>query len=536
MLAAPASGASTRRDVVVFGIGSIPATAITSFNGTSAIAYAVGDQPTLRGAFRQDNRGRWVKDLVTNARATRRTLSYTISPKAFWYWGGGKVPVTYKDFVYTLQQVDTATATAGTLPLDTTHFVHKGMRQVTFFWRTTNCTSSLPCGPVANWKELFSVAPGIYPSFALKGEDFNKIWTNCICGADGKPVADGPFYLESYSPSQGTVLRRNPYWGGKKPALREVEFKFVEPGALIEAMRHGDVDMIGDRVGPDISLFANVPGITVTPTVSYVFEHLELREGNAPGAAGLTKGASNGLLRAPWMRHALALGINRAALTRALFGRFAKRIRPDENLVFLPTEAAYRRDFAAWDYNPDKAVQILERHCDRGTGPSSPRASNDKIWRCGGVPASFRWTWSANNPTRTLTESIAKSQLRAIGINVIDAPVPSRSFFAQLASGDYDIADFAVEGSGDPGDYYDIYRCGGATNFTGFCSAKVDALLAAGNSELDPQKRTRDFQRADELLAANTPVIPLYQALGVYVHKSGLVGVTGPIEGWHWKR
>ena len=66
---------------------------------------------------------------------------------------------------------------------------------MTFFWRTTDCSADSPCGRYANWRSLFGT---LYPSFALAGEDFNKIWTDCICGSDGQAVASGPFYLARY--------------------------------------------------------------------------------------------------------------------------------------------------------------------------------------------------------------------------------------------------------------------------------------------------------------------------------------------------
>ena len=55
---------------------------------------------------------------------------------------------------------------------------------------------------------------------ALAGMDFNKIWANCVCGNDGKPVSDGPFILTNYTRGQGTTLKANPFWYGKKPALK----------------------------------------------------------------------------------------------------------------------------------------------------------------------------------------------------------------------------------------------------------------------------------------------------------------------------
>jgi ABC-type oligopeptide transport system substrate-binding subunit len=54
----------------------------------------------------QNEKGVWVRDIVTHASADSKGVSYTIRANAYWYWGGKKLPVTYKDFVYTLQKID----------------------------------------------------------------------------------------------------------------------------------------------------------------------------------------------------------------------------------------------------------------------------------------------------------------------------------------------------------------------------------------------------------------------------------------------
>ena len=81
-------------------------------------------------------------------------------------------------------------------------------------------------------------------------------------------------------------------------------------------------------------------------------------------------------------------------------------------------------------------------------------------------------------------------------------------------------------------------------NWTGYCSHKVDALVKAGNAELDPTKRTADFQAADKILSDTVPVFPLYQRPTPLIYKSSLLGMVnnpsnlGPfwnIQDWHWK-
>ena len=102
-------------------------------------------------------------------------MTYTIKPNANWYWGGKKIPVTYKDFVYTLQQIDNPNndlvGRTGYSNLDPTHFTHKGTKQVTFFWKTKNCSADFPCGPYANWQSLFS---GLYPSLRPQGHGLQQ--------------------------------------------------------------------------------------------------------------------------------------------------------------------------------------------------------------------------------------------------------------------------------------------------------------------------------------------------------------------------
>jgi ABC-type transport system substrate-binding protein len=543
VLAAPASATTAQRKVAVFGVNGD----VTGFNielqccnsGPGGFAATAA----LRGAFQQDAKGRFVGDLVTKATATRRSITYTINPNAVWYWGGRKVPVTYKDFVYTVQQVDDPRNDIQTREpyanLDPTHFTHNGLRQVTFFWRTKGCTSDFPCGSVPTWqRDLFAAAPGVFPSFALKGQDFNKIWMNCICGSDGKPVANGPFYLAKYVPGQQMTLRRNPFWYGKKARLKEVVFKlFSDPDLEIEAMRQGAIDAMTGPFSPDVLSLQGTPGVTISLNLaSYDLELLQFREGDTSGGPTVTKGASNPLLEAPWMREAIGLGINRRAIINGEYGTFAARIKTDNSLIFFPQDAGYRADFRRWNYNPRKALALLRSHCVAGSGPAAPRVGNEKIWRCSGFPATFRWTWTATNVRRTTAEQIAATDLKAIGIEIVPRPLPGAVIFGPdgIPSGDFDLANFAFT-SVPSADWYEVYRCHGDVNSTGFCSDAVNRVLTAAHTELNPSKRTTDLQQLDRLLARSVPIFPLFGGPGVTVHKSKLLGVNGPVEDWYWR-
>src|SRR3954451_5644195 len=98
------TAARKAKDVLVFGQEQD----IDGFNTilTCCNEFWAGVQtvPVIRGAYLVNARLQHQLDLVVFAKATRSTLSYTIRPNANWNWGGRKIPVTYRDFVYTWQQ------------------------------------------------------------------------------------------------------------------------------------------------------------------------------------------------------------------------------------------------------------------------------------------------------------------------------------------------------------------------------------------------------------------------------------------------
>ena len=507
-------------------------TVLTCCNQLAAGFLAANE--ALRGAFVQNNKGIWVKDIVTSASANSKSVTYTIKPNANWYWGGRKIPVTYKDFVYTLQKIDDpatdAAGRTGYSNIDTKNWKHKGAKQVTFFWKKTNCSQDFPCGAYANWQSLFS---GLYPSAALGGQDFNKIWTDCICGSDGKPVSDGPFYLDSYTKGQGTVLKKNPFWWGRPVHLNTIVFKIItDTNTEEQAMRGGEVDAIAPTFGTYLLPLKGAPGIVFNQIPGYFMEHLEFNEG---------KGSSNPLLRAPFMREAIALGIDRAGIIKTVYGDLAGNTAPLNSIVYYSTQGAYKGQFSKWNYDPKKAIAILKAHCSGG--PSSPGGGG--TWQCSGYPAKFRWSYTASNTTRANTLQIVQQEMQAIGIELTNYARPANVIFGPngIPGGDYDIAEFAWVTSGDPGDLYDTWRCGGDGNYQHYCSVKASKLMELGNKELDPLKRAAYFNQANAYFASNVAAFPLYQRPVPLIYKQGIKGMVnnpgtaGPfwnVEDWRW--
>ena len=513
------------KSILVFGMEQD----ITGFNTalTCCGAYwaaVTGNVPELRGAYNIDDKLRHVLDLVTSAKASAKTLTFNIRPDARWYWGGKKLPVTYKDFAYTWQQfVDPKNDVVSRAGYDQiTGYTHKGDKQIVFKWKQ----------PYADWQDLFGV---VYPSQALAGQDFNSIWANCVCGNDGQPVSDGPFYVSNYTKGQGMTLKANPFWYGKAPGLKEVDFKIItDTNTEVQAMRGGEVDAINPTFGVNLAQLKGVDGVTFNQVPGLYQEHIDIQFG--------PKGQP--LLRAPWMRQAIMMAIDRQAIIKTVYGSLAGKTSPLNSIVYYPADASYKSDFARWNFNPAKAIALLKKHCTGG--PASVDPGNSSTWTCAGYPAKLRYTWTASNATRTTQEAIIKQELRSVGIELVDASLPANVVFGPtgIPSGNYDLANFAWVTLPDPAGFVPTWSCGGLSNYLGYCNRKATALMNKSQTELDPAKRAALFQQADALMANDVPTIPMYARPNPLIYKSSVlgmknnpsqVGFSWNIEDWKWK-
>ena len=520
------------KSVLVFGMEQDAA----GFNTLEADENAywaalTGNTPIIRGNYIIDNNGIYHLDLASSVTATKTGLTINIRPDANWWWGGKKLPVTYKDYVYTWQQiVDKNNNPASTTGYDLiTGYTHKGNKQVTFKWSK----------PFADYRDLFGP---VLPSQALVGQQFNTFWANCVCGNDGKPISDGPFYMSNYTKGQGLTLKPNPFWYGHKPALKEVDFKLItDTNSEIQAMRGGEVDAINPSPQTALAQLQNQAGLKYSAIPGFTQEHIDIQEG----------GTGSPLLKQKWFRQALMLGMDRHSLIQALYSQIAPGLKPLNNAMWeLGTNAVPQ--FAKWNFAPKKAIAVLKAHGCTG-GPSVPTRDNQSFFTCNGTPATLRWNTTAGNQRRATSAAIFTQQLGAIGIklNVGFEPANPNFFSQRLPNHDFDLAEFAWLGGPDPSGFDAIYQCQnnalnlGGSNYKLYCNKTVDALIKAGDSELNPTKRTADYQKAAAIIADDVAIIPLYAPPSILVYKSAikgmensnnptLLGPTWNIEQWHW--
>ena len=162
----------------------------------------------------------------------------------------------------------------------------------------------------------------------------------------------------------------------------------------------------------------------------------------------------------PFVRQAIAYGIDRKSLGEALYTTLAPRVETDESAVYLPFQPAYSPHWQRWSFSPTNAIRLLEGHgCRRG---------GDGIFSCQGQPLSFRFVSTLGSPLRERTFEFIQPQLRRIGIDLVNAFGPRQLVLnTVLPTGDWDLALFSWGYGGDPAQLVDVWGCKEVTTSPG---------------------------------------------------------------------
>jgi peptide/nickel transport system substrate-binding protein len=520
-LSAGALGASSRQSAggtIVFGAEQEPECWFSDLANCSLFWGSILTQPMLQAAYQIYPDYTLHPQLITSASITKKPFSVTfhINPKAKW---NDNVPVSSADFVYTWTahvdpKVDESTR-EGYDQIRSAKVINA--KTVRFNFKTA----------YAPWQYLWSP---VYPQHALQGSDLNHVWDKGIINPkNGKPISNGPFLWGSWQQGAQLTLNKNPnYWGwsatGKyhKANLDRLVMRFItNTNSEIQAMKSGEVDMIYPQPQLALADLKTQPGLKIQSHAGALFEGLTWNLDRAKGGP---------LMRSPFVRQALQYSINRQALVKQLFGTLKPDLTPLQNNMYVQTQKEYQPAFKRYVYNLNKVNQLMGKvGCQKG---------GDGIWVCQGQRMSYNFGTTAGNQLRELAFEIMQAQAKKAGFEFKAAFQPAGVFFssAGVFGGNFQIAQYADVGTGDPGGLVSSFKCGGEANYGKYCSNKVTKYLLASNTDLDPAQRAKDVNKAVALMSINTPRFPLYQKPTYLVTKTKLKNIidNGSLAGPTW--
>jgi peptide/nickel transport system substrate-binding protein len=522
------AGAQTpkRGGTVVVGTLPEPGCINAYLERCSSNGPAVGSLVSLalRGAFRVGLDHVYRPDLVSEVEYTTTppyTFTYRIRPEARWSDG---VHVTARDFVFTHAAIRSVRDELWE-PEAEVYATVRSVRAV-----DAKTVKVVLRSRFAGWRGLF---PRILPSHVLRGEDFATVWLSGIRNPKtGRSIGSGPFLFERWERGRAVTFVRNPrYWRRHPAYLDRLVVRFCREctaGAeQVDWLRTGELDVVQSPLltGAQVQELRGVPEVRVLADQGPNWEHLDIRMGPG-GHPSLTRKR---------VRQALAYGIDRVALARAVNGLFDARYPPSDSAVFLTSSAHYRPHWDRYRYRTGEARRLLEREGCRREPP-------DGIYACQGQRLSLRLATIAGNPRRQQTLELIQRHLRPAGIEIVPVYAPRDVLFGQiLEGGRFDLILFSYLRLPDsPGSSVGVYGCGGVQNFAGYCQRVVTRDLDQAQRILDANRQAQVLNRADAQLAKDVPVIPLFQnpfvvASSTTVRNVGLTAQLDPfvnVENW----
>lgn len=374
------------------------------------------------------------------------------------------------------------------------------------------------------WTERYApylgiVAAAPLPKHVLDGKDFNTFMSN------GIPVASGPYQFREWNRSVDIVLERNPnYWNAGKddrPYLDTIRYVFVaDTNTLKIQLRTGEVDITSPP--PDSTLkeeletfprgkFQIEPGI--------YWEQIAFNVGKAP-------------TNDPNVRHAIAASIDRVQIAKTVLKGQVDVL----DSTLLPAKEEYY--VPAWEGvkpDPKKATALLEKSGWKKSG---------QYFEKDGKPLTVVFKSTAGNNLRLKVAQLLQQRLKSNGIKMEIALEPPNVFFGQsTVQGAYDMALWAWSSGIDP-DQASLFSCDSipseANEYSGqnnyrYCNEEVSALLKKAATTTAVAERAKLMHRIQHLMAADMPMLPLFQRPDTLAYTDRVQGMdVNPIGGLVW--
>jgi peptide/nickel transport system substrate-binding protein len=198
------------------------------------------------------------------------------------------------------------------------------------------------------------------------------------------------------------------------------------------------------------------------------------------------------------VRQALYYAIDRESIANDLFEGAVTVTNSPINAV----SPYYNPDLPAYEYNPDKAVELL-------TEAGWADTDGDGILDKDGVPFSFTIMNRAGKTDRIAVAEVIQFQLGQIGIEVDFETLESAAWTGRWRAGEWEAI---VSGwfFGADSSLTNTYACDGANNMTGFCDPELDEVMRTSDGFVTIEERAPYLKEAQAILAEDAHTVFLY--------------------------
>jgi len=440
----------------------------------------------FEGLTNQDAQGKIVPGVAQSwSSSDNKTWVFTLRNNARWSNGD---PVTAQDFVYSWQRLvdpknssafawfaglsgiqNAAAITKGEMTPDKLGVVAQSKNQL-----MVTLDRPVPWFPalVAN-VALFPVPQKI---IAQQGDS----WTS-----PGKLVGNGAYQLSERVVNEKIVLTRNPhYWDDAHSVLTKVTFVPInEESSATKRYRSNDIDITESFPKNMYALLKKtLPGEVYTPDQLGTYYY----------AFNTQKGPTADVR----VRKALSWSIDRKVIAEKVLGTGEKpawHFTPDVTAGFKPLPTFMQQH----DQNSLNA-QAKSLLAAAGYGP--------------GKPLKLKLLYNTSESHQKIAIAVASMWKKNLGVDVTLENQEWKTYIDSRNSGNFDVIRASWVGDyNEPSTFLNLLTSGNSSNIARFNNADYDAVIAKASREASDQVRNSDYNRAEQILAEQAPIAPIYQ-------------------------
>jgi len=428
----------------------------------------------------------------------KQVVTYEINPKAVWSDG---TPITWQDFLWewkALNGTDKAYQIAGSNGYEDIEDVARGKddREVIVTFKH----------PYADWQAPFNP---LYPAATNKSPKmFNEGWKT------GFPVTAGPFKFSGIDQVTKTItVVRDDHWWGDRAKLDAIVYRVVDFDAQTDALANNEIDAMD--FGADANKYNRAKAM---PDV-------ELRVARGPQFNNITLNGASPNLTDVRVRKAVAMAIDRTAVTRSMVGPLGIPPATVDNHIFMTNQHGYRDNSdGVGHYDPAAAARLLD---EAGWPLVNGVRQRD------GRPLQLRLVLAAAGTTGKQIAELIQNMLNQVGVKAALESVPATDFFDKyITPGQFDLTLFSWVGTPFPiSAAKSIYakptrnakgELAVQQNYARIGSDDIDQLFAKATQELDPQKAIDLANQIDGLIWQEVHSITFYQRPEFWACRKGL--------------
>lgn len=457
----------------------------------------------FEGLVNQDSHGKPILGVAQSWSTTdNKTWMFKLRPDARWSNGD---PVTADDFVYSWRRLVMPENTSpfawfgalaginnaqqiidGKLPAD-----QLGVEAIDK--RTLKITLDKPIPYFPSLTANFSLFPVHAKTVEKYGADWIKV---------GNLVGNGAFILSDRMVNEKIVLTPNPfYWDHANTVITKVTFVPInQESNATNRYLAGDLDITESFPKQRYQkLLADIPNEVFTPdqlgTYYYAFN---------------TQRAPTNDAR---VRKALSMTIDRNLIAKKVLGtgeKPANRFTPDVTAGFKPQKGMY--DNASQKELDEKAKALLH---SAGYGPNNP------------LRLVLLYNSSENH--QKIAIAVASMWKKKLGAEVKLVNQEWKTYIDSRNTGNFDVIRASWIGDfNEPSTFLSLLTAQHSGNIPKFNSKRYDEVMASASIETNEELRNRYYNQAEEIIAQEAPIAPIYQYTNGRLIKPWLKGY--PIE------